>query len=161
MELIAFGQCIVNGIVKFLAPTKFGQFFIKKIDRLFWSLEQVGKYSVAEASRAESNKFMQANTNHPLKWLVFGVVLIYMQIFRVASSMVLVKFNRNPIESKDIVKTLQKWRRMLRSIRFAGLRKSRELEIEARAENGKDSKSNSIFDFFKLNKFCFSVQTTS
>lgn len=138
---MALSQSVVNVIVEFLASTKFGQFCIKKVDRTFWSLEQVGKYSVVEASRAKNNKFLQANKEHPLKWLVFWVILFYMQIFRVVSSMILVKFNKNPIDSKDIVKALQKWRRMLLSIRFAGLQKNREQQIEVNAENWKDSKS--------------------
>lgn len=150
MELIAFGQSIVNVIVEFLASTKFGQFCIKKIDRTFWSLEQVGKYNVIKTSRAKKNKFMQANKEQSLKWLIFWVILIYMEIFRVAFSLILVKLNKNPIDSKDIVKALQKWRRMLLSIRFVGLQKIREQEIEFNAENWKSSKSK-LFSICLMN----------
>lgn len=135
-RVISIGQYILNGIVEFLASTRLGQFSIKKIDAIFWRLEQVGKYSVQEDTKAENKKCIKhANMERPLSWPIFWIVLIGLHMFRAASSLILVKFNKNPIGSKDIIKNVQKWRRYLRSVRFSGLQKIREQEVAMKAES--------------------------
>lgn len=118
MGLIAVSHFIVNGIVKLLASTKIGQFSIEKVDAIFRSLERVVNYSsVSGDTKAEKCERMGTNI-----WqsFVFWLVLIDMHILRIAASTILVQFHQKPIESEDIVKTIQDWRRSLRSVRLAG-----------------------------------------
>lgn len=124
MELTSLISTLIGKIFEFVASTNFGQFCIKKIDSLLWTLEKPAVYCVDG---------VDSDANQQLSWPVFWTVLINIQIFRVVISKILVQFNGNPVESKDIVKNLKKWRRSLRSLRFRGLRKMRE----AVNENGK------------------------
>lgn len=128
---MASGSSYSSKIVEFVASTKFGQFLIKKFADLLLILEQPAKYCVNGESDGEKRK---------LPWLVFWTVLLYLQLFRVVISMILVQFNRNPIEAKDVVKCLQTWRRSLRSIRFRGLRKNRESQSGKEKSNGNGGK---------------------
>lgn len=125
------GSSYTSKIVEFMAATKFGQFLIKKFIDLLLIIELPAKYCVNGESSGESRK---------LPWLVFWTVLIYLQLFRVVISMILVQFNRDPIEAKDVVKCLQTWRRSLRSIRFRGLRKNRESQFGKEKSNGNGGK---------------------
>lgn len=117
MEFSKLMSTFIGHILELVASTSIGQFVIKKVDSLLWTLEQPAIYCV----NGETSGY-----NRKLSWLVFWTVLINIQIFRVVSSTVLIKFNKSPIEPKDIVIRLQKWRRYLRSIRFRGLRQMRE-----------------------------------
>lgn len=157
MKLLALSRSILNAIVGFLASTKIGQFSIKQIDTIFWSVEQVGKYTILENSKAENNKFMRFYMEHRLPWLVFWILMIYMHLFRVIISMVLVKFNKSPIETKEIVKILQKWRRKLRSISSGGLQK--EQEVEPEAEHSENSKRKFVFSQLFTKIIRISVQS--
>lgn len=115
-------------VLVFVASTRLGQFFIKKIDAVLQTLEQPAKHCVAGNSKVD---------NRELPWPVFWAVLISLQIFRVIFSLIWVQFNKDPIEPKDVVKNIQIWRRTLRSIRFEGLRKIREGQSENKKANGK------------------------
>lgn len=123
---------VVNSIIEYLASTSFGQFIVKKLDSVLWTLERPAKYCVRGDSKAD---------NRDLPWLLFWTVLIYMQIFRVVFSTILIQFNKSPIEPNDVVIYLQKWRRSLRSIRFKGLRKIRESRVGTEKLNGNSGKS--------------------
>ncbi|KAG4070253.1 hypothetical protein HA402_009816 [Bradysia odoriphaga] len=116
----------LNKMLDFVASTHLGQFAIKKIDVLLWSLEKPARYSA-------DGEYKNDSLNLP--WPIFMVILINMQILRIICSTVSVHFNKGPIEPKDIVKSLQKWRRMLRSIRFRGLRSMRESQYGKRKAN--------------------------
>lgn len=128
----------VNNILELVASTSFGQFIIKKIDSVLWILEKPAKYCVHGDSKAD---------NRDLPWLLFWTVLIYLQIFRVVFSMILIQFNKSPIEPIDVVKYLQKWRRSLRSIRFRGLRKIRESRVGNTKSDGNGGRLFLIFMF--------------
>lgn len=129
MDLSTLMSTFVGHILEFVASTSIGQFAIKKFDALLWTLERPATYCVDGKS---------SGYNRKLSGPVFWTVLINIQIFRVALSTVLIRFNQSPIEPKDIVIRLQKWRRYLRSIRFRGLRQIRE--GESNYANGNDGK---------------------
>lgn len=121
------GSTFTSKALETVVATPFGQFFIKKIDAVLATIVQPAKYCAdGGESKGESRK---------VSWPVFWIVLIYMQTFRVVYSTV---FNR--IESKDIVSTLQRWRRMLRAVRFRGLRKRRESKFGKEKSDGNGGK---------------------
>ncbi|XP_037051130.1 dentin sialophosphoprotein-like isoform X2 [Bradysia coprophila] len=107
----------LNKMLDCMASTHLGQFAIKKIDLVLWSLEKPARYSA-------DGEYKKDSLNLP--WPIFMTILVNMQILRIICSTVSVHFNKGSIEPKDIVKGLQKWRRTLRSIRFRGLRVMRE-----------------------------------
>ncbi len=87
-----------------------------------WTIEKPAKYCVdGESKKSDRN----------LPWPIFWTVIINLQIFRIVYSTISVQFYKKSVETKDIVKQLQTWRRTLRSIRFEGLRNIRE------SQNGK------------------------
>lgn len=131
MEQTVVASSIVSSIFEFLASTNLGQFCIKKVDSVLWTIEKPAKYCVDGNSKTD---------NRDLPWIVFWTVLIYLQIFRVVLSNILIQFDNKPIEPKDIVKFLQRWRRTLRSVRFKGLRKIREERVGHKS-NGNGGKS--------------------
>lgn len=128
MEPTTDASTFSSKIVEFVASTYLGQFFIKKLDTVLRTLEKPAKYCVAGNSKVDNRK---------LPWPVFWMVLINLRIFRVVFSIILVQFNKDPIEPKDIVNNIQIWRRNLRCIRFDGLRKIREARLENEEANGK------------------------
>lgn len=121
------GSSYMSKCLEFVASTQWGQFLIKKIDTMLWAIEMPAKSCVEGESKGDSRK---------MPWPVFWTVYIYLQIFRVIVSKIFVQINKNPIEPKDIVKNLQKWRRTLRCIRFRGLRTIRESRFSAEKSNG-------------------------
>lgn len=121
------GSSFMGKILESVASTNFGQFVIKTLDLLLWTIEKPAKYCVNGGSNTDTRK---------LAWPVFWTVLINLQIFRLVFSTILQQFNGNRLETKDIVRCVQKWRRSLRSIRFRGLRKIRE-------EQSKNANGNS------------------
>lgn len=150
MGLLAFAQYVAYRIVKFLASTTVGQLFIKFIDRIFYFLVDVAKYSVAMDKKEKTKKI-----HNQAGWIGFGLVLMVsllsVHLLHVALSTILVKLNKKPIESEDIAKTLKKWRRSLRSFRLVELPRSPgDQEIEVEAENEESSKSTIYFRLFFL-----------
>lgn len=125
------GTSNVPKLLEFIASTHFGQYLIRKVDSLLWTFESPAKYGVHGK---------RVNESRTLPWPIFWTLYFYMQIFRMVFSMILLPLNKNPIEMKDIVTTIQTWRRALRSIRFRGLRSIREANDSKTKENGTDGR---------------------
>lgn len=144
MDLKAFVKYVVYGIVKFLASTRIIELLLKIFDTICRTLEQVGKYSVQEASKAdnvENEKLgMVTDMKRPLPLLIFWVVLVDLHLFRVVFSMISVIANKKPIDIEDIVRSLRKIRRRCHSFRCSRSQKQRDQQVEIKVGNGENGK---------------------
>lgn len=135
MQPTEIASSVFIGVVDFVASTKFGQFLLKKFDKILRTFEKPAQYSV----HRDAKKIDNSELPWFFAWLLFWIVLFHLKIFRAMSSTILIIFDKNPIEWTDIVKYLQKWRRTLRCIRFRGLRMI--MEQRNRTSNGNGGKS--------------------
>lgn len=111
---------VIRNVLEYLSTKNFGQFIIKKLDAILWTVEKPAKFCVHGSKRFETYRISPA---------VFWTILIILQVVRMSLSNILVKCKKHPIEAIDVMKTIQKWRRTLRTIRFGGLQKMRESDI--------------------------------
>lgn len=116
-------------MLEYLASKRWGQKLIKKMDTLLWAVEKPAKYCLDGGESDDSG-------DSTLPWPIFWTILIYLQMFRIIASMIMVQFNKTSIETADVVKAIRKWRRTLRSIRFRGLRQIRERKNGTATVNG-------------------------
>lgn len=133
----ALGDAI-DKTLEFVASKNFGQFLIKNLDLLLKMVERPAKYCIKG-----DDKYACYELSFPIFWATFFIL----QLARVTCSAFLGKFNRGPIEAVDVVKLIQRWRRNLRCLRFAGLRKMRE------SKNGICKSRRILAERFKSNQF--------
>lgn len=121
-----------------LTSNKLGQYVVRKIDRLLWAIENTAKWSVPQNINESESAVPPPPLIRPLNWFLFIPALIVMRLFRAGASFVLLMFGYDALAPITMVQILQKQRRVLRAIRYQGLKTIRSRN----AENQKSGKNS-------------------
>lgn len=137
---------IINEIGVKIAATDFGQYGIKKIDKLLWIVENTAKWSVPQNyAVSESDKPLPPPPLlRPLPWMLFIPALIQMRIMRAVLSFVLLMLGRDAITPSTVVHFIQIRRRKLRAIKYQGIKLIRTRHNE---QKQKQSFLSRLFNF--------------
>lgn len=121
-----------------LTSNKLGQYAVRKIDRLLWIIENTAKWSVPQNINESETSVPPPPLIRPLNWFLFIPALIVMRLFRAGASFVLLMFGYDALAPVTVVHILQKQRRILRAIRYQGLKaiRSRNTENQQHVKKG-------------------------
>ncbi|XP_063698533.1 uncharacterized protein DDB_G0287625 isoform X2 [Culicoides brevitarsis] len=134
-------------ITEKIASTSIGQFGIRKIDNILWTIEKSAKWSLPRYTRhvpaseepEKEEKIHEPPLTRPLPWIFFIPMLIALRMIRTTVSVGALMLRKSPVTPQEMVHFIQSRRRKLRAIKYSGLRAIRMRHIQA-AEDRRNGK---------------------
>lgn len=128
-----------------MAATSVGQFVIRQIDQVLWTIEKTAAWSVPPAKTESQEKSGSEKTSvasdkqqsqqklvRPLPWFLFFPAVILLRLVRIVLCFAAVVMGDEPVTPAVVVYYIQTRRRRLRSVKYYGLRTIRIRNAENR-----------------------------